>query len=71
MPNYSMEFSIVMCMTIIGRIITIWDKVFFKFRVSFDVMVSREKVLSESFHRIETYLDVVVEFIYNHISVSF
>ena len=41
--------------------ITIWDEVFFKLRVSFDGLVIRKKVLSESSHRIETNLDVVVE----------
>ena len=45
----------------IGRVITICDEVFFKLRVYFDGLVTRKKVLSESRHRIETHIDVVVE----------
>ena len=51
--------------------ITIWDEVFFKIRVSFDVLVCSNKVFSESSHCIETHLDVVVEVIDFNISVSF
>ena len=47
----------------IDRVIKIWDEVFFKLRVYFDRLVIREKVLSESSHRIETYNYVVVEVI--------
>ena len=47
----------------IGRAITIWDRLFFKFRVSFDVLVSSKKVFSGSVHSIETHIDVVVEII--------
>ena len=45
----------------IGRVIAIWDEVFFKLIVSFDVLVTRKEVLSESSHCIESYLDVIVE----------
>ena len=48
---------------IIGRVITIWDKVFYKLRVYFDVLVTRNKVFSESSNYIDTHLDVVVEFL--------
>ena len=41
--------------------ITVWDKIFFKLRVSFDGLVRRKKVFSGSSHLIETHLDVVVE----------
>ena len=33
-----------LCITIIGRMITIWDKVFLKLRLSFDVLVSSKKI---------------------------
>ena len=51
--------------------ITIWDEVLFKIRVSFDGLVNRKKVLLESSHRIETHLDVVVEVIEVQSSVNF
>ena len=51
--------------------ILIWDKLFFKLRVSFDGMVIRKEVFSESSHRIETHIDVVKEVIEIHSSVSF
>ena len=47
----------------IGRVIAIWDEVFCKLRVSFDVLVTRKEVFLESSHRIETHIDVVVEVI--------
>ena len=40
-------------------------------RVSFDGMVARKEVFSESSHRIETHLDVVVEVLEIQSSVSF
>ena len=40
---------------------TIWDEVLLKFGVYFGRLVSMKKVLSESSHRIDTHLDVVVE----------
>ena len=55
--------------TIIGKVITIWDNVLYKLRVSFDGLVSRNKVLLEYSNRIERYLDVVVEFLEVHSSV--
>ena len=45
----------------IGRVITIWDEVLSKLRVSFDGLVTRKEVFLESSHRIEAYLDVVLE----------
>ena len=50
-----------MRITIIERVITIWDKVFCKLRVSFDGLIPRKKFFSEYGNRIETHLDVVVE----------
>ena len=55
----------------VGTVIAIWDKVLFKLRVSFDGMVIRKEVLSESSHRIETHLDVVKEVVEIQSSVSF
>ena len=49
----------------------IWDELFCKLRVSFDGLVTSKKVLSESSHIIDTYIDVVVEVLEVHISVSF
>ena len=60
-----------MSIPIIGRVITIWDEVFFKLRVSFDGMVSRKKVFSESSNCIETHLDLIVEVIEVQRIVSF
>ena len=54
-----------------GRLITIWDEVFFKLRVSFDGLVIRKEVFYESIHRIETNLDVVKEVLDIHIILSF
>ena len=54
----------------IGRAREIWDKVFFKLRVYFDGLVSRKKVLLDYIQLIETHLDVVVEVIKVHMSVS-
>ena len=63
----------ILCLNIpiIGRVIKIWDEVFCKLRVPFDVMVRRKKVFLESSHLIETYIDVVVEVIEVQSSVSF
>ena len=55
----------------IGKVIAIWDEVFFKLIVSFDGLVIRKKVFSESSHRIERNLDVVKEILEIKISVSF
>ena len=55
----------------LGRVITIWDEVFFKIRVCFDGLVSRKKVLYDSSHLIETHIDVVVEFLEVQIIVAF
>ena len=51
--------------------VTIWDEVFYKLRVSFDGLVTREEVFSESCHRIEAYLDLVVKFLDINSSLSF
>ena len=50
---------------------TIWDKLFFKLGLFFDGLVIRNKVLSESSHRVETHLDVVVEVLEFQSSVVF
>ena len=55
----------------VGSVIAIWDKAFFKFRLSFDGLVIRKEFLSESSHRIETHLDVVKEVLEIQRSVSF
>ena len=55
----------------LGRVIEIWDKVFFKLRVYFDGLVIRKEVFYESSHRIETHLDVVKEVLEIQSSVSF
>ena len=60
-----------MITTRIGRVIMIWDKVFFTIRVSFDGMVSRKKVLLGSSNGIEIYLDVVVKVLELHGSIDF
>ena len=55
----------------IGRVIAIWDEVFFKLRVSFDGLVTRKKVLSESSHRIDAHLIVIIEALEINSSFSF
>ena len=45
----------------IGRVIAIWDEVFFKIRVSFDGLVIRKEVFYEYSNLIETHLNVVKE----------
>ena len=55
----------------IGRVIAIWDEVFFKLRVSFHGLVIRKGVFSAYSHRIETYIDVFQEVLDIQISVSF
>ena len=55
----------------IGRVIAIWDEVFFKLRVSFYGLVISNEVFSESIHRIETHIDVVKEVIEIQSSVPF
>ena len=51
--------------------IGIWDKLFFKLRVSVDVLVIRKKFFSEFSHCIETHLGVVVEVLEVHSSAAF
>ena len=63
------EGSVYLIITRIGRVIKIWDEVFFKLRVYFDGLVRRSKVFSESSHRIETHLNVVVQVLEVHTSV--
>ena len=65
------KVSVYLNIPIIGSVITIWDKVFCKLRVSFDGLVSSNKVLSESSHHIESHLDVVVEVLEVHSIVYF
>ena len=49
----------------------IWVEIFFKLRVSFDGLLSRNEVFLESIHRIETHLDVVLEILEVQSSVAF
>ena len=63
--------SVYLDITVIGRVITIWDEVFCKLRVSIDGLVTSKKFFSESSHRIETHLDAVVEVLEVHRSVYF
>ena len=51
--------------------INIWYKVLFKLGVSFGGLVTRKKVFLESSHRIDTHIDVVIQFLEVHSSVSF
>ena len=51
--------------------ITIWEKTFFKLRVSFDRLVIRKEVFYESSNRIETHFDVVKEVIELQSSATF
>ena len=51
--------------------IAIWNKLFLKLRVSFDGLLIREDLFSESSHRIETHLDVVKEVLEIQSSASF
>ena len=51
--------------------IAIWDKVLFKLRVSFDGLVTRKEIFSDSSHRIERHIDVVKEVLEIQSSVSF
>ena len=55
----------------VGAAIGIWDNVFFKIRVLVDGQVSRKDFFSESSHRIERHLDVVIEILEIQSSVSF
>ena len=52
-------------------VITIWNEVFCKLRVYFYGLVTRKEVLSESSHRIDTHLDLVVEVLEIQSSVAF
>ena len=56
---------------IIGRVITIWDELFYKIIVSFYGLITRKKVFSDSSHFIGTHIDVVVEVLEVQSSVSF
>ena len=51
--------------------VVIWDEVLCKLRVYFDGLVTRKEILSESSHRIDTHLYVVVEVLEIQSSVSF
>ena len=55
----------------IGRVITIWDKLFLKIGVYFGGLVRRKKVLLESSHHIDTHIDVIVEVLEVEGSVAF
>ena len=53
--------SVYLDIPVVGGVIVIWDKAFFKLRVSFDRLLIRKEVYSESSHRIERHLYVVIE----------
>ena len=55
----------------VGAVIGIWDNVCFKISVLLYVQVIRKELFSESSHRIERHLDVVIEIIDIQSSVSF
>ena len=55
----------------IGRVITVWDEVFFKLRMSLYGLLISKKVFSVSSHLIETHIDVVVEVLEVQSSVAF
>ena len=63
--------SVYLDIPVIGRVIAIWEKLFFKIRVSFDGLVVRKEVFSESSHRIEKNIGVFKEVLEIQISVSF
>ena len=65
------KVSVYLNIPIIVRVIIIWGEVFFKLRLSFDILVIIKKLFSESSHHIETHIDVVVEVLGFHRSVSF
>ena len=54
-----------------GRMIGIWYDVFSRLRMSFDGLVSRNEVLSESSHCVEVHLDVVIGVLAIQSSFSF
>ena len=56
---------------IIWRVLLIWYEVISKLRVSFYGLVSKKEVFYESNNHIETHIDVVVEVLEFHSSVSF
>ena len=45
----------------VGAVIGIWDNIFFKISVPLDGQVIRKELFSESSHRIERHLDMVIE----------
>ena len=65
--------KVMLCMFITGivRVRTIWHKILLKLEVSFDGIVSRKEVISDSSHYIETHIDVIIEILEVQISVSF
>ena len=54
-----------------GKVIAIWEEVFFKLRVSFDGLVIRKDVFSDSSQRTERNIDVAEEVLKIQISVYF
>ena len=63
--------SVYLDIPVVGSVITICYKVFFKLRVSFDGLVISKEVLSESSHLIEIHIDVDQEVLDIQSSVSF
>ena len=55
----------------VGAVIGIWYNVYFKISVLIDGQVIRKEFFSESSHRIERHLDVVIEILEIQSSVSF
>ena len=60
-----------LCIPRIERVRVLWHRLFFKFWVYSYVLVSKNKILSDSIHQIETHLDVVVEVIEVQSRVTF
>ena len=63
--------NVVLFIPRIGRVNTIWGEVFFKLRVSFNVLLSRKKFFLDSSRFIETHIDVVLEVIVVQSSVAY
>ena len=55
----------------VGAVIGIWDNVFFKIIVLLDGQEIRKELFSESSHRIERHIDVVIEILEIQSSVFF
>ena len=56
---------------IIGMMIITWNEIFLKLGIYFDGLVIRKELLLQSSHRIEIHIDLFVEIIEVHSSVTF